>query len=118
MANKPKPAPRAAERAAQEDVRAGRADAPNTAQLRARVPSARTVTTDSAHEPSAAPFDTDDEAAGRPAPGVAVREALRHEGRLPPPQAPGAAARLGLLASIWIALAVAGAVVMAWVVFS
>jgi hypothetical protein len=37
---------------------------------------------------------------------------------LPPPQAPGAAARLGVLASIWIALAVAGAVVMAWVVFS
>jgi hypothetical protein len=60
------------------------ADSPNTAQLRARIPSARTVTIDSAHEPAAASFDTDDEAAGRPPPAAAIRQALAHERGVPP----------------------------------
>jgi hypothetical protein len=54
---------------------------PNTAQLRSQIPSGRTMGRSSAHEPAAAPFDTDDEAAGRPASAVAVRTALANEGR-------------------------------------
>jgi hypothetical protein len=113
--SKPK---RGAARPATDDATEARAREPNTTQLRARMPSARTVTIDSAHEPSAASFDTDDEAAGRPAQGPAIRQALEHEGRAPA-QPPGSAARAGgALAAVWIGLAVAGLVVMAWVVFS
>ena len=74
---------------------------PNTAQLRARIPSARTVSIDSAHEPAAAPFDTDDEAAGRPAQQAAIEQALAHEGRLPA-QAPAARARAGRPGFFWV----------------
>jgi hypothetical protein len=89
----------------------------NTEQLRARIPSARTVTTDSAHEPAAAPFDTDDEAAGRPAKPAAIRQALEHEGRLPA-QRPGSARTVGTLAAIWIIGAVVAVAVLFWVAVS
>jgi len=55
---------------------------PNTMQLRARMRSGRTPSIDSAHEPAAASFDTDDEAAGRAAPKEAIEQALEHEGRV------------------------------------
>ena len=55
---------------------------PNTVQLRARMRSGRTPSIDSAHEPAAASFDTDDEAAGRAAPQAAIEQALAHEGRV------------------------------------
>jgi hypothetical protein len=90
---------------------------PNTQQLRGRIPSARTVTTDSAHEPSAAPFDTDDEAAGRPAQSAAIRQAMAHEGRLPA-QRPSSAARTGALAAIVIVGAVVALAVLFWVAVS
>jgi hypothetical protein len=60
-------------------VRPAGAPEPNTAQFRARIPSGRTMGASSAHDPAAASFDTDDEAAGRPASADAVRTALEHE---------------------------------------
>jgi hypothetical protein len=62
----------------------------NTVQLRSRIPSGRTPTIDSAHEPAAASFDTDDEAAGRPAQQAAIEQALANEGRVEA-QVPGSA---------------------------
>jgi hypothetical protein len=92
---------------------------PNTAQLRARIPSARTVSIDSAHEPAAAPFDTDDEAAGRPAQRAAIEQALAHEGRLPA-QAPTAGARATRsgIPVLWITAAVLLGVIVTWLVVS
>jgi hypothetical protein len=92
---------------------------PNTAQLRAAIPSARTISIDSAHEPAAAPFDTDDEAAGRPAPRAAIEQALAHEGRLPAaaPAESTRASRRGALA-LWITAAALVAAIVAWVVLS
>jgi hypothetical protein len=87
---------------------------PNTAELRAAIPSGRTPTIDSAHELSAASFDTDDEAAGRPAQAAAIRQALAHEGRVDAP--PPSAARRSLPALLFIALGVAAAAVLAWIV--
>jgi hypothetical protein len=55
---------------------------PNTQQLRATIASGRTPSTDSAHEPSMASFDTDDEAAGRPAQVAAIKQAMKHEDSL------------------------------------
>ena len=104
------------ERAGERSNRDGTRD-PNTEQLRARIPSARTVTTNSAHEPAAAPFDADDEAAGRPAQSAAIRQALAHEGRLPAQQ-PGSASRTGLIAAIWIAGAVVALAVLFWIAVS
>jgi hypothetical protein len=86
---------------------------PNTAELRGSIPSGRTPTIDSAHEPAAASFDTDDEAAGRPAQAAAIRQAMAHEGRVGA-QAPGAARR-GLPAPLWIVAAVSAAAVLAWI---
>jgi hypothetical protein len=86
--------------------------APTTAQLRATIPSGRTVTLDSAHEPSAASFDTDDEAAGRPAQAAAIRQAMAHEGQLPA-QPPRSAASRGLPVGVWVVVAIVAAVV-AW----
>src|SRR5688500_17553488 len=92
---------------------------PNTAQLRARIPSARTVSIDSAHEPAAASFDTDDEAAGRPAQRAAIEQALAHEGRLPA-QAPATGARGSRfgIPMLWIGAVVLLGVVVAWIVLS
>ncbi len=56
-------------------------DPATTAEMRGRIPSARTIGISSAHEPSAAPFDTDDEAAGRSAGVAAMRTALAEEAR-------------------------------------
>jgi hypothetical protein len=53
--------------------------APNTTQLRGAMPSGRIPTKTSAFDPSAAPFDTDDEAAGHPAPTRAVERAMAEE---------------------------------------
>lgn len=52
---------------------------PTAAQLRGEMPSGRTPTKTSAADPAAAPFDTDDEAAGRPPPSAAVERALAEE---------------------------------------
>jgi hypothetical protein len=87
---------------------------PNTQQLRGRIPSARTVTVDSAHEPSAAPFDTDDEAAGRPASDAAIREALAHEARTPA-RRPGPGNFAGFLAAILIVGAAIAFAVLFWI---
>src|SRR5688572_18623004 len=92
---------------------------PNTAQLRARIPSARTVSIDSAHEPAAAPFDTDDEAAGRPAQRAAIEQALAHEGRLPAQAPAGArAGRPSTPVTLWIAVAVILAAIVTWMAVS
>lgn len=56
-----------------------RAPPTNTVELRERMPSGRTPTRTSAHEPAAAPFDTDDEAAGRPASRAAIEQTVVHE---------------------------------------
>jgi uncharacterized membrane protein len=69
---------------------------PNTVQLRARMRSGRTPSIDSAHEPAAASFDTDDEAAGHAAPRAAIEQALAHEGRVDA-RAPGTRRRTGAL---------------------
>ena len=63
---------------------------PTTAQLREGMRSRRTMGVSSAREPSAAPFDTDDEAAGRPAQASAIRQAMAQENvRLPHDQRHG-----------------------------
>jgi uncharacterized membrane protein len=69
----------------------GRGRAPNTSQLRAAMPSGRTPSIDSAHEPSAASFDTDDEAAGRSPSAEAIEQALAHEANAPVPPRHGRA---------------------------
>lgn len=60
-------------------TRAKRASAPNTVMLREAMQSARTPSTTSAREPAAAPLDTDDEAAGRPASREAIERAMERE---------------------------------------
>lgn len=50
-----------------------------TAAMRDAMPSGRTMGKSSARDPAAAPFDTDDEAAGRPAERRAIAAALRDE---------------------------------------
>jgi hypothetical protein len=87
----------------------------NTVQLRAAMRSARTPSTTSAREPSAASFDTDDEAAGRPAQAAAIELALAQEGRLPA-QTSEAGARAGLPGSVWIIAALLVAVVLLWLI--
>jgi hypothetical protein len=89
---------------------------PNTAQLRAAMPSGRTASSDSARDPALASFDTDDEAAGRPAQQAAIEQALAHEGRVPV-QRPGQASK-GMAGALWIFVAVAAAAVLAWIVLS
>ena len=56
-------------------------EAPTTSQVRGQIPSGRTMGVSSALEPSAAPFDTDDEAAGRPASVAAMQTTLAEEAR-------------------------------------
>jgi hypothetical protein len=58
---------------------ARRAAPPTAAQLRGEMASGRTPTKTSAADPAAAPFDTDDEAAGRPPSSGAVERALAEE---------------------------------------
>lgn len=94
------------------EVRAG-AGAPNTNQLRGAMPSGRTPTIDSAREPAAAPFDADDEAAGRPAQAAAVEQAMAHEGRLPA-QTSASGARAGLSGAVWIIAGVLVLVLVLW----
>ena len=55
------------------------AKAQNTSQLRDEMPSRRTPGKTSARDPAAAPFDTGDEAAGRPAERPAVKRAIAEE---------------------------------------
>jgi hypothetical protein len=59
------------------DVRS--ASPPTSAQLRDEMASGRTPGQTSARDPAAAPFDTDDEAAGRPPQSAAVERALAEE---------------------------------------
>jgi len=89
---------------------------PNTVQLRAKMRSGRTPSTDSAHEPAAASFDTDDEAAGRTPQTAAIEQALAHEGRSES-QAPGSA-KTGVGAPLWIAAALVAAAAVAWILLS
>ena len=77
------------------------------------MPSGRTPTIDSAHEPAAASFDTDDEAAGRSAQAAAIEQALAHEGRLDA-QRPGKR-KAGVRAPLWIIAALVAVAVAAWV---
>jgi hypothetical protein len=101
---------------ARRAIDAGKPNDTNTVQLRAKMRSGRTPTIDSAHEPAAASFDTDDEAAGRPAQRAAIQQALAHEGRAPM-QPPGAARRAFPDAG-WVLAALAAAAVLAWVLLS
>ena len=64
----------------------------------------------------AASFDTDDEAAGRPAQRAAIEQALAHEGRAPV-QAPGVA-RTAFPVALWVLVALAVAAVVAWMLLS
>lgn len=89
---------------------------PNTQQLRATIASGRTPSTDSAHEPSMASFDTDDEAAGRPAPVSAIKEAMEHEGRLPSHSSDAKAKRRP--APVWILAALAAGAALVWLLLS
>ncbi len=98
-----------------KDVGAGAGT--NTTQLRARIPSARTVSIDSAHEPAAASFDTDDEAAGRPAQQAAIEQALAHEGRLPA-EAPATRTRASRPGVFWVMAAVLLAAIVMLLVMS
>jgi hypothetical protein len=71
-----------------------RATAATTAELRDLMPSRRTPGKTSARDPAAAPFDTDDEAAGYPAQRPAIDAALaRHNARLT--QSAGAVGPIG-----------------------
>ncbi len=88
---------------------------PNTQQLRATMASGRNPSTDSAHEPSMASFDTDDEAAGRPAQVAAIKEAIGHESRMPSHMAD---AKGGRSAPFWILAAVAVGAALAWILLS
>ena len=98
------------------------ASPPSTSQLRDEMPSGRTPSKTSARDPAAAPFDTDDEAAGRPAQDAAVERAIaeervrraqqlsQHAGRSPIGPASRAALLIGLLAlagiaAVWLLLA-------------
>jgi hypothetical protein len=78
--------------------------------------SGRTPTIDSAHDPSAASFDTDDEAAGRSAQAGAIEQALAHEGRTEA-QVPGKA-RTGIVAPLWILAVLVAVAIAAWVLVS
>jgi hypothetical protein len=88
---------------------------PNTVQLRAAMQSGRTPTIDSAHEPAAASFDTDDEAAGRSAQAGAIEQALAHEGRAE--SVPGKA-RTGVVSPLWIVATLVAAAIAAWFLMS
>ena len=94
----------------------GKPGATNTAQLRSKIRSGRTPTIDSAHEPAAASFDTDDEAAGRPAQRAAIEQALAHEGRASV-QAPGGAKK-AFPAPLWVFAVLTAAAVLAWMLLS
>jgi hypothetical protein len=80
------------------------------------MPSGRTPTVDSAHEPAAASFDTDDEAAGRSAQSAAIEQALAHEGRLDA-QVPGKA-KTRVVAPLAIFAALVAASIVGWVLLS
>jgi hypothetical protein len=88
---------------------------PNTAQLRATMPSGRTPSIDSAREPAAASFDTDDEAAGRPAQTAAIEQALAHEGRIDV-QVPRKGR--GVVAALWTLAALLAVAVVVWFLLS
>jgi hypothetical protein len=88
---------------------------PNTVQLRATMPSGRTPSVDSAREPAAASFDTDDEAAGRPAQTAAIEQALAHEGRIEA-QVPRKAR--GVVAPLWTLAALVAVAIAVWLVLS
>lgn len=85
---------------------------PNTAQLRAAMRSGRTPTIDSAHEPAAASFDTDDEAAGRPPQAAAIEQALAHERRV---ERRPARSKSDVVAPLLIAAALLAIAVVAWI---
>ena len=89
---------------------------PNTAQLREQMPSRRTPGKTSARDPAAAPFDTDDEAAGRTAQQAAIEQAMaRHNVRMA--RSPGGMGPLGRNVLLIVALALA-ALVGVWAVLS
>ncbi|HEX6997289.1 MAG TPA: hypothetical protein VF322_04035 [Gammaproteobacteria bacterium] len=94
---------------------------PTTAELRGRIPSARTMGISSAAEPSAAPFDTDDEAAGTPPDPAAVRAAEEHEAVLRGSTMRARQRRqlsvTGLLLAAVALAAVVGVVALLWILF-
>lgn len=90
---------------------------PNTQQLRGTIQSGRTPSIDSAHEPAMASFDTDDEAAGRPAQAAAIKQAMAHEGRASA-QTTSGGTKSGLRAPLLILVAVAVAAVLGWILLS
>lgn len=99
-------------------TKAKRASAPNTVMLREAMPSGRTPGVTSAREPAAAPLDTDDEAAGRPASSEAIERALereqanaQHNVRLA--RSPGAIGPIGR-AVLWITVFALACVIALW----
>lgn len=110
-------APAAGEQRAKANGAADSEQPPTTAEVRGRIPSGRTMGVSSAADPSAAPFDTDDEAAGRPAGVAAMRTTLAEEARLNGSQAAAASqpARSDATRSMLIAAAaVVALLALAW----
>lgn len=97
-------------------------DAPaTTAEMRGRMPSRRTMGKSSAEDPAVAPFDTDDEAAGRPAQASAIEQAMaRQNVRVGPGHASGAptgaASRGGR--PVLIGIVVLAVVLVAWLILA
>jgi hypothetical protein len=94
----------------------------NTSQLREEIPSGRTPSKSSARDVAAAPFDTDDEAAGRPASAPAVERALAEENlrraqQLSVHERRGAVGPLGRMALLIGALALVG-LIAAWLLLA
>ena len=90
---------------------------PNTVQLRDKMQSARTLSQTSARDPAAAPFDTDDEAAGRPASREAVQTAMANEARVPS-EATTEKQKSGMPGNLWVAAAVLLALVFLWAILT
>ena len=101
------------------------ASPPSSSQLRDEIASGRTPSKTSARDPAAAPFDTDDEAAGRPPSSAAVERALaeenlrraqqlsHHESR----SAIGPISRTALLVGL-VALAAIAGIAVTWLLLS
>lgn len=96
--------------------------APNTVMLREAMPSRRTPGKTSAREPAAAPFDTDDEAAGRPPQQEAIDRAMerehanaRRDVRLA--RSPGAIGPIGR-ALLWVLAFTLVSVIAVWALLS
>ena len=99
-----------------------RRSGPTSAQLRDELPSRRTPGKTSARDVAAAPFDTDDEAAGRPPQAAALERAAEERARSIPPKYPTSDESRGKSpARAWVVavlLAILIAVAVLWAITS